>query len=49
MIFGGRNSEGKSLGDMWGLREHKDGKWEWIKAPLKTSSPLPCPRFQVMS
>ncbi|AFZ81481.1 Ser/Thr protein phosphatase family member protein [Theileria equi strain WA] len=45
VIFGGRNSESKSLNDTWGLRRHRDGSWDWIEAPVKLGS-LPESRYQ---
>lgn len=35
LTFGGRGKEGNLLNDMWGLRRHKNGIWDWIKAPYK--------------
>jgi hypothetical protein len=46
VIFGGRNKKQESLNDSWGLRKHRDGSWEWVKAPYKGNT-LPNPRFQV--
>ena len=34
IIFGGRNSKENALNDIWGLRKHRNGKWDWIKAPI---------------
>jgi protein phosphatase len=45
VIFGGRTGENKSLKDAWGLRQHRDGRWDWIMAPTKQGSP-PEPRYQ---
>ncbi|CRG94858.1 protein phosphatase containing kelch-like domains, putative [Plasmodium gallinaceum] len=45
VIFGGRNSENKSLDDTWGLRQHRDGRWDWVEAPIKKGSP-PEARYQ---
>lgn len=33
VIFGGRNGMNQSLNDTWGLRKHRDGRWDWVKAP----------------
>ena len=34
VIFGGRRKEGAKdgqiLNDMWGLRKHRNGKWDWV-------------------
>ena len=35
-----------SLYDTWGLRRHRDGRWDWVKAPYKNSSEGPIPRYQ---
>lgn len=45
VIFGGRNSENKSLRDTWGLRQHRDGRWDWVEAPVKKGTP-PEARYQ---
>lgn len=33
VIFGGRSLDGQPRNDTWGLRRHRDGKWDWVKAP----------------
>ena len=33
VIFGGRGKNGKNFNDMWGLRKHRNGVWDWIKSP----------------
>ncbi|CDO67125.1 protein phosphatase containing kelch-like domains, putative [Plasmodium reichenowi] len=45
VIFGGRSAENKSLDDTWGLRQHRDGRWDWVEAPIKKGSP-PEARYQ---
>lgn len=45
MVFGGRTTESKSLRDAWGLRQHRDGRWDWVDAPVKKGPPTE-PRFQ---
>lgn len=45
VIFGGRNAENKSLRDTWGLRQHRDGRWDWVEAPVKRGTP-PEARYQ---
>jgi protein phosphatase len=35
VTFGGRRKEGNLLNDMWGLRRHRNGQWDWTKAPYK--------------
>lgn len=39
IIFGGRDSKDNALNDAWGLRKHRDGRWDWIKAPYKNEVP----------
>jgi len=34
------------MSDTWGLRRHRNGKWDWIQAPTKEASAKPCCRFQ---
>lgn len=40
VIFGGRGEAASSLSDMWGLRRHRDGRWDWILAPAKSQGPI---------
>ena len=35
VVFGGRRKDGHHLNDMWGLRRHRSGIWDWMKAPFK--------------
>ena len=37
VVFGGRKKNGQNLNDMWGLRKHRNGLWDWMKAPYKGS------------
>ena len=48
VIFGGRGKAGKAFNDIWGLRKHRDGTWDWVEAPYKTSA-APLARYQVGS
>ena len=45
VIFGGRAKDQSTLADTWGLRKHRDGSWEWVKAPY-SGDVIPNPRFQ---
>ena len=45
VCFGGRSAEQATLSDTWGLRRHRDGRWDWVKAPYK-SGEAPTPRYQ---
>mmetsp|Transcript_85324 Transcript_85324/g.178299 ORF Transcript_85324/g.178299 Transcript_85324/m.178299 type:complete len:833 (+) Transcript_85324:123-2621(+) len=45
VVFGGRTPDNRSLKDIWGLRQHRDGRWDWVEAPTKRGTP-PEPRFQ---
>jgi len=36
VIFGGRGIDGNPgnpLSDSWGLRRHRTGRWDWVRAP----------------
>jgi len=46
VIFGGRTSDSSALNDTWGLRRHRDGRWDWVPAPYKTNSHHPTYRYQ---
>lgn len=46
VIFGGRGVDQLALNDAWGLRQHHDGTWDWVKAPYMSDTPKPLPRFQ---
>lgn len=46
VIFGGRTHDQGALKDTWGLRRHRDGRWDWIKAPYKSNSEEPLARYQ---
>lgn len=43
VIFGGRANSSEPLNDSWGLRRHRRGHWDWVRAPEKTS---PSARYQ---
>lgn len=45
VVFGGRTADNRSLKDIYGLRQHRDGRWDWVEAPTKRGNP-PEPRFQ---
>ena len=46
VIFGGRTGDQGALKDTWGLRRHRDGRWDWIKAPYKSNGEDPLARYQ---
>ena len=46
VIFGGRTSDSSALNDTWGLRRHRDGRWDWVPAPYKTNTNSPTFRYQ---
>jgi protein phosphatase len=46
VTFGGRSSDQNALKDTWGLRRHRDGRWDWVKAPYKAGSEEPIARYQ---
>lgn len=35
VTFGGRTADQSALKDTWGLRRHRDGRWDWVQAPYK--------------
>lgn len=35
VIFGGRTTDTSALNDTWGLRKHRDGRWDWVKGPYR--------------
>jgi protein phosphatase len=47
VIFGGRGHNGVALNDTWGFRKHRDGRFDWVKAPYKNHKPEPSGRYQV--
>ena len=46
VIFGGRSGTQAPLADTWGLRKHRDGRWDWVVAPYKQHTEPPLPRYQ---
>lgn len=46
VIFGGRTQDQSALNDTWGLRRHRDGRWDWVKAPYKSTTAVPTLRYQ---
>jgi protein phosphatase len=46
VVFGGRTSDQSALNDTWGLRKHKDGRLDWVRAPIKQGCEPPSPRYQ---
>ena len=46
IVYGGRTSKNIALNDLWGLRRHKNGIWDWVKAPVRNDRPLPVERYQ---
>jgi diadenosine tetraphosphatase ApaH/serine/threonine PP2A family protein phosphatase len=46
VIFGGRTSDQSALNDTWGLRRHRDGRWDWVRAPYRNPEVAPTPRYQ---
>jgi len=46
VVFGGRHVDQSALNDTWGLRRHRDDRWDWVKAPYKIASDSPIPRYQ---
>ena len=46
VLFGGRTADQSALNDTWGLRKHRDGRWDWVKAPYKSNAVSPTSRYQ---
>lgn len=46
VIFGGRSNDQVALSDTFGLRRHRDGRWDWIRAPCKSDREQPIGRYQ---
>lgn len=46
VIYGGRGNDQVATNDSWGLRRHRNGTWDWVKAPYKPDKPKPTPRHQ---
>ncbi len=36
IIYGGRHAAGQALNDLWGLRKHREGPWEWVNIIIYT-------------
>ena len=47
VIFGGRTADSAAVNDTWGFRRHRNGKWDWVKAPYKSTGEKPTGRYQV--
>mmetsp|Transcript_3432 Transcript_3432/g.2991 ORF Transcript_3432/g.2991 Transcript_3432/m.2991 type:complete len:193 (+) Transcript_3432:614-1192(+) len=45
VIFGGRSNDQVAMNDSWGLRRHRSGNWDWVKAPYKADKE-PIGRYQ---
>ena len=46
VVFGGRSIDSTAMNDSWGLRRHRDGRWDWVRAPYKQDKELPLGRYQ---
>jgi len=46
VIFGGRSNDQVALNDTFGLRRHRDGRWDWVRAPSKLEKEQPTGRYQ---
>lgn len=45
IVYGGRSDSNNALNDSWGLRKHRNGTWDWLKAPYSNSY-APLKRYQ---
>lgn len=46
IVFGGRNVAGQTLNEVWGLRKHRDGKWDWTRPPERNDQVAQLDRYQ---
>ncbi|CAD8166845.1 unnamed protein product [Paramecium pentaurelia] len=46
VAFGGRTNDQGALNDTWGLRKHRDGRWDWVRAPYRNQTEQPLQRYQ---
>lgn len=46
IVFGGRNNKNQTLNEVWGLRRHRDGKWDWTRPPEKSDQHVQLDRYQ---
>ena len=46
IVFGGRTTDQSALNDTWGLRKHRDGRWDWLQAPYRPGRVTPLGRYQ---
>lgn len=47
IVYGGRDSENRTLNEVWGLRKHRNGKWDWVTPPQTNSAEAaPMGRYQ---
>ena len=46
VVFGGRTTDGSALNDTWGLRKHRDGRWDFVKGPYRNSSASDMPKYR---
>eukprot|EP01017_Pseudomicrothorax_dubius_P030214 TRINITY_DN3749_c0_g1_i5.p1 TRINITY_DN3749_c0_g1~~TRINITY_DN3749_c0_g1_i5.p1 ORF type:complete len:749 (+),score=142.71 TRINITY_DN3749_c0_g1_i5:79-2325(+) len=46
VVFGGRTADSSALADTWGLRRHRDGRWDWVRAPYKQGDAAILGRYQ---
>ena len=47
VVFGGRTADQTAMNDSWGLRRHRNGVWDWVKAPYKgVNQEQPAARYQ---
>lgn len=45
IVYGGRSESSCALNDTWGLRKHRNGTWDWLKAPYSNGY-NPLKRYQ---
>lgn len=41
IVFGGRDGSGKTLNEIWGLRRHNNGQWDWTRPSAQEDNSRP--------
>ena len=49
IIYGGRDVTNKTCKEVWGLRKHRDGRWDWTKPSNPGNSETGDGRYQHVS
>ncbi len=46
IIFGGRDTKGNTCKEIWGLRKHRNGTWDWTIPPKRNDEDYSLGRYQ---